>query len=152
MRRWGLIRRTIAVVTLGCFSVGCYTHRPLSTPVPTPETRVVAQVTDTGAVVLASDIGPGALEVEGVVAEADAETWKLQLTRVTQRDGTSSMWSRELVAFPRYALTNAREKRLDKNRSWIVAGVLTAAVITVTLLFGSVLGGEENGGSPEPPA
>jgi hypothetical protein len=148
----GSIRRGVAVATLCSFLAACYTQRPLSMAVPAPATRIIAQVTDTGSVAMANMIGVAALEVEGVVAEADATTWKLHLLRVDYRRGNSEQWSRELVSFPRYALTNAREKQLDKKRSWIVAGLITAAVVTLTVLFGSVLGGEMTDGTPVPPA
>jgi hypothetical protein len=145
------VRRAVALVTSCSFFTACYTQRPLSMAVPTPATRIVAQVTDTGAVAMGNTIGSGALEVEGVVAEADASTWKLHLVRVDQRGGTSTLWNRELVTFPRYALTNARERKLDTKRSWIVAGIIAAAIVTVTVLFGSVLGGEDTDTDPPPP-
>jgi hypothetical protein len=153
MIRYGCIRRGAATATLISFCTACYSERPLTAPAPAQASRIIAQVTDTGAVTMANVIGPAALSVEGVVAEADAGTWKLHLLRVEQRGGMSSRWNRELVTFPRYALTNAREKRLDKRRSWIVAVALTAAIVAGTLLFGSALGGDDGpGGEPVPPA
>jgi hypothetical protein len=131
--------------------MACYTERPVMSTAPTPTSRIVAQVTDSGAVAMASAIGVAAVEVEGLVAEADASVWKLQLLRVTQRGGTSTRWNREVVTFPRYALSGAREKKLDRRRSWIVGGVITAAVVALTLLFGPSITGGEGGGEPEPP-
>jgi hypothetical protein len=146
------IRRGIAAATLISFCTACYVERPLTAPAPAPASRVVAQITDTGAVAMANVIGPAATEVEGLVAEADAGTWKLHLLRVEQRGGTSARWNRELVAFPRHALTNARERKLDKRRSWIAAAVITAAIVAGTLLFGGGLVGGGGDGEPEPPA
>ena len=146
------VRRGVALTTLISFFTACYTQRPLGTPVPAPATRVIAEVTDVGAVAMGSAIGAGAHKVEGVVAEADTNTWRLHLVRVEQRGGTSTSWNRELVSFPRNALTNAREKRLDKKRSWITAGIITAALVALTALFGSGLAGGGNGGGPVDPA
>jgi hypothetical protein len=151
MMRCGSMRRGVAVLTLASFLTACYTERPVTAPAPAPTSRIIAQVTDTGAVAMANTIGIAAVEVEGVVAQADANVWKLHLVRVGQRGGTSTRWKREVVTFPRYALTNAREKTLDKRRSWIVAGVLAAAIVAGTLLFGSVITGGAGNGEPVPP-
>jgi hypothetical protein len=146
------MRRAVALVTVVSFFAACYTQRPLDVALPAPETRIIAQVTDTGSLAMANTIGAAAFEVEGVVAEADATTWKLHLVRVDHRGGNSTRWNRELVSFPRHALTNAREAKLDKKRSWIVAGAVTAAVVALTVLFGSVLRGAGSDGEPVPPA
>lgn len=152
MTRYGRVRRCVATSTLVAFLTACYVERPLTAPAPAPAARIVAQVTDTGAVAMAGTIGSAAVEVEGLVVEADASTWKLQVTRVAQRGGTSTRWNREVVSFPRYALTNAREKRRDKRRSWIVAGVITAVLVAGTVLFGPAITGADGSGEPEPPA
>jgi hypothetical protein len=146
------VRRAVALVTLVSFLTACYTQRPLGVSLPSPDTRIIAQVTDTGSVAMANTIGAAALEIEAVVAEADANTWKLYLTRVDHRGGNSSRWNREAVSFPRYALTNVRETRLDRKRSWMVAGLVTGVVVALTVLFGAVLGGSSGDGEPVPPA
>ena len=151
MMRNQTVRRAVACATLVSLFTGCHTQRPIGVAVPAPATRIIAQVTDTGSVAMANAIGSAALEVEGVVAEADASTWKLNLLRVAHRGGTSSRWNRETVTFPRYALTNVRETRLDKKRSWIVASLATGAIVALTVLFGAVLSGSTGDGEPPPP-
>jgi hypothetical protein len=144
--------RVVALATLASFLNGCYAQAPLTAPAPDPGMRITAQVTDTGAVAMGNAIGPGAVEVEGVVAAADSATWRLHLVRVQQRGGVSTAWNREVVAFPRNALTGARVKRLDKTRSWIAAGLVTAAAAAIALLFGPGLVGGGDGGGPVNPA
>ncbi|HWL39996.1 MAG TPA: hypothetical protein VNO75_07140 [Gemmatimonadaceae bacterium] len=117
---------------------------------PEPATRVVANLTDTGVVAMSGVIGTGAYEIEGVIAEADASTWKVQLTRVEQRGGSSVIWNRELVSFPRSALTNATEKRLSRSRSIMAAGLVTAGVVVAAIVFGD-LGADEEPNPPIPP-
>ena len=151
MIRYHCVRRAVWAVTLVSFLAACYTERPVTSTTPLSSSRIIAQVTDTGAVAMASAIGVGAVQVEGIVADADASSWKLHLLRVTQRGGASTRWNRELVTFPRNALSNAREKRLDKRRSWIVAGMITAAVLAATLLFGPAITGGGGTVDPEPP-
>ena len=67
----------------------CYTQLPLETPLPVPEQRIVAQVTDTGVLAMSNALGPGAREVEGIVAGADATVWDLRMVRVDYRGGSS---------------------------------------------------------------
>jgi hypothetical protein len=128
----------------------CHTRRPLTTPVPAAETQIVAQITDSGVVAMSNALGPGAVEVEGVVAAADAESWELRIVRVDYRNGSSMPWNRELVRFPRSTLANPTEKRLDKRKSWLAAGLITATALLVARLFG-VIGGGDNPDTPPPP-
>lgn len=145
-----LNRKLVLVVGVSAFVTACYKHVPVAAPALS--TRIIAQVTDTGSVVMANAIGSAATEVEGVIAGVTDAAWRLQLVRVDHRGGMSSLWQREEVAFPRIALTNVREKRLDKKRSWLVAGALTAGVVLVSKAFGGVLtGGSDDGGTPPPP-
>lgn len=129
----------------------CYTQHPLVTPAPAPATRIVARVTDSGVVAMSNAIGAGAVEVEGVVAAADAGAWDLQLVRVEYRGGAQVVWNREQVSFPRYTLTNATERRLDKRKSWLAAGLITAGAFLAARLFGAFGLGDGPGGEPPPP-
>jgi len=141
------VRRAIALAGLVTLT-GCYTQRPLAAPVPVPTTRIIAELTDSGTVALSDAIGPGALEVEGVVATADADVWKMHLLRVDHRDGRSIPWNRELVSFPRYALTKTSEKRLDRTKSWIAAGAITVAAVLAARAFNLI--GSDTGGNGTP--
>lgn len=129
----------------------CYSQRPLTTAVPEATTRIVAQLTDSGVVVMANTIGAGAVEVEGVVAAADATSWDLQLMRVDYRGGTSMPWDGERVSFPRYALTHASERTFSKRKSWIVAGLITAGAVLAARLFGAFGFGTGTDGGTIPP-
>jgi len=130
---------------------GCYSETPLTTPVPAPETRIVAQVTDSGDVAMGNALGPGAVKVEGVIAAADADAWRLRMVRVDYRGGTSTLWNRELVSFPRSTLANPTQKRLDKQRTWLAAGLITGTALLAARLFGAVGGGANPETQPPPP-
>jgi hypothetical protein len=129
-------RLVIAGVLLVPFIAACYTQVPLETASPPPDTRVIARVTDSGAVAIGSRVGPGAAEVEGVVASSSPEEWTLNLLRVDYRGGVSTVWNREPVTFPRYALSNLTEKRVSKSRSWMAAGLFVVGAYAATRLFG----------------
>lgn len=125
---------------------GCYSQRLLTEPVPQAGMRIVAEVTDSGAVAMGNAIGSGALEVEGIVVSVEPGTWRLQMLRVDQRDGRSTPWNHEVVPFPRFALSQVQERRLDRARSWLAAGLFTASVVGVAMSF-RLIGSEELGGS-----
>jgi hypothetical protein len=130
----------------------CYVQQPLTSSVPTPSTRVTALLTDTGTLVMGNAIGVGALSIEGIIASADQTTWRLHLLRVDHRGGTSIPWTRELVTFPRYTLTNITEKRLSKRRSWLAAGVVTVTAFLASRVFAHIGGGEDPPDPPPPPS
>ena len=140
----------VAAVLVPCITA-CYTQVPMDTSAPPPETRVIARVTDSGAVAIGSTVGPGASEVEGVVASATPEAWTLNLLRVNYRGGTSNLWNREPVVFPRYALSHPTQKRLSKSRSWMAAGLFVAGAYAVTRMFGYGGADEENPPIINPP-
>jgi hypothetical protein len=150
MFRHRAIRQTVVCVTLSSFFCACYVQQPIVSAVPKPLTRIVALVTDTGSVVMSNAIGAGATEVEAVMVDSDGDNWRLQMLRVDQRGGFSTRWNREIVTFPRFALTNVTQKVMDKKRSWVFAAVMTAVVLGSTLFFGGVIGGE-NTDPPTPP-
>ena len=129
----------------------CYTRGPLTTPVPAAGTRIVAQVTDSGVVALSNALGAGPVQVEGVVAAADGTSWDLQLVRVDYRGGASVLWNHERVNFPRATLDHPTEKRLDRGKSWLVAGAVTATALLAARLLGAIGGGETPNQPPPPP-
>ncbi len=129
----------------------CFSQAPLPSAIPAPETRIVAQVTDTGVLSMSNAIGSGATEVEGVVAGADATAWDLRMIRVDYRNGQSVVWNRELVRFPRSALSQATERRFSNKRSWIMAGLLTSTAFLAARFLGVIGGGDGTEKPPPPP-
>jgi len=130
--------------------VACYSEAPLTTPVPAPGTRIVAQVTDSGVVALTNALGAGAVEVEGEIAATQANAWDLRMVRVDYRGGTSVLWNRELVSVPRSMLARPVERRFNKPKSWLAAGLLTATAFLAARLVG-VIGPTENPEKQPPP-
>jgi len=141
----------LPVLASACLLAACYTQALLPTPIPAPDTRIVAEVTDTGVLAMSNAIGPGATEVEGIVAGADATSWDLRMLRVDYRNGMSVPWNRELVRFPRSALSQATERRFSKGRSWIMAGLLTSTAFLAARFLGVLGGGDNTDNQPPPP-
>jgi hypothetical protein len=146
------INKVAAVLLSAGLLVGCHSRQPLRTETPAPLARIVATVTDTGSVLMGNALGPGAVEVEAMVSAATPEEWALHLIRVEHRDGRQVNWNRELVVFPRAALTGTQVVELDRTRSWIAAGGIVVGTFLLARAFGLMFGGDEDQrGPPGPP-
>ncbi|HMC56542.1 MAG TPA: hypothetical protein VKH19_15305 [Gemmatimonadaceae bacterium] len=130
----------------------CFKNTPIGLGIPAPETRIIASVTDVGSDHMAKLIGVAATEVEGIVESATDSVWNLRVIRVDQRGGASTMWNRELVSFPRWALTSPSAKKIDKKRSWLFAGMIAAtAFLAERLIIGAFSLDDAGRGPPEVP-
>jgi hypothetical protein len=130
---------------------GCYMQRPLETTLPPASTRIVADLTDAGTVAMGNALGSGVLKVEGVVTTASDDVWSMQMLRAEHRDGRSIDWNRELVSFPRNALTNPSIVVLDKKRSYLAAAGITLGAFVLANAF-NLLGASEEDENTTPPA
>jgi hypothetical protein len=142
--------RLIPVASL-LLAAACYRQLPLETPLPQPNQRIVAEVTDTGVVTMSNLLGPGAQEVEGIVVAADNNAWDLRVLRVDYRGGTSVTWKEEQVRFPRYTLSQTTERRFSSGRSWLMAAAVTSLALLGAKFLGVIGGGGDEGKPPPPP-
>ena len=150
MKRLSIYRARFSLVLIALGA--CYKNTPIGLGTPAPQTRVIASVTDVGSDRMANLIGVAATEVEGIVESATDSVWNLRLIRVDQRGGASTIWNRELVSFPRWALTSPSEKKLDKKRSWLFAGMIAAtAFLAERLILGAFSLDDPGRGPPEVP-
>lgn len=147
----GGIRSVVSAAVAAVAAAACYSHQPLTTMVPAPHTRVVAEVTDLGRTALGNAIGPGATRVDGEVVAADTASWTLALIRVGYRGGADVPWNREQVVVPRYALSEPKERRFNRRKSWLTAAIITTTALLAARLFGAFGFGEGPNGEPEPP-
>jgi hypothetical protein len=138
-------------VSFALATTGCYMQRPLETEPPPPATRVIVDLTDAGTVAMSNALGPGVLEVEGVVTSADANAWALNMLRADHRDGRSIMWNREPVSFPRSTLVNPVVVVFDKKRSLLAAGGITIGAFVLARAF-NLIGASEDDENTTPPA
>jgi len=138
-------------VSLSLTATGCYMRQPLQTEPPPPATRIIADLTDAGTVAMSNALGPGVLEVEGVVTSADGNAWALNMLRADHRDGRSIMWNREPVSFPRSALVNPVVVVFDKKRSLLAAGGITLGAFVLARAF-NLIGASEDDDNTTPPA
>jgi len=86
------------------------------------------------------------------VSEADATSWRLNLVRVEHRGGFSTLWNREAVTFPRYALKDPTVKQVDRTKSWMAGTLVVVGAILAAKLFSNIGADEDPGKPPPPPA
>ena len=145
-------RDRLTLATLLVTMAACYNSVPLGMGMPEPNARIVATLTDIGAERMAGTIGSGVREIEAIVSSATDSIWQLRLVRVDQRSGTSTHWNRELVSFPRSALTNPTGKRIDRKKSWLFASAIAIGAFVAERFLVGAFAGEEERGPPAPPA
>jgi hypothetical protein len=142
--------RSLSIAASLLAAGACYNEVPLGMAVPAPESRVIAKVTDVGAQRLEGSIGPGATEIEGIVESATDSAWRIRLLRVDQVGGMSTAWNRELVTFPRFALTSPSTKQVSKTKSWVFAGAVTVGAVLAATAFSGWAEADPRGGDGEP--
>jgi hypothetical protein len=133
----------IRLLLLSLVSAGCFQRVPMTAAVPAPATRVVATLTDSGTVAMSNALGAGALEVEGVITNADGNQWTMQMLRVDHRDQRTIEWNRELVTVPRNVITNPSVVVFDKKRTWVAAAGITLGAFLAARAFNLVGGNDE---------
>jgi hypothetical protein len=141
----------LAVLALLPAITACYTVQPITSPAPAAGSRIVAELTDAGTAMMAPWLGPGALEIEGLVESATEEEWRLALIRVDHRQRGVVSWNREEVVFPRSALSGVAVRTMNRKRSILAAVGITGGALLVARLVGLVTVGDgapPGGGTP----
>jgi hypothetical protein len=142
--------RTLAIAATVLAAGGCYSYQPLKGSAPVPDSRVVIQLTDAGALRLSGYLGRNSASVDGRVMSVSDSVLQLSVVAVHAADGQVSYWNGEPIDLPRDAIAGIRERHLAKGSTVLVGGIVTAALVGVTgALTGGFTGG--NGGGPPPP-
>jgi len=123
---------------------GCYTYRPLPTPVPAGGTRVQVALTDDGSDSLRSTIGPGIQLVGGNVIRADTGSITLAVREIENRRGERDDWLGEPVVVPRRFIRDIEQRRMSVGGTGLLGGAIAAGLVAATAAMGS--GGTEGGG------
>jgi len=148
----GVLRAT-SLGLLGVFALqGCYSVKVIEAGGPQPGTRVVASLTADGSQQLASQVGPRVVAVEGVLDEATPSALSLRLVRTEGANQVSTFWNQEEVTIPRPAISQLRERRLDRTRSYLVAGLIVGGAALAAALTRGIFAGDDGGGPIPSPA
>jgi hypothetical protein len=147
-----MTRATRAILVLPLIA-GCYVYRPVTSAAPAGQDRVRFTLTDSGAVVLASELGPATEEVSGRVVQESAGAYVLSVLATRRRGGAETDWRGEQVVVPRILVARTEERRFSRKRTGIaIAGVIVAAVVAREAVWGpgGAFGGAPAGGGPGP--
>jgi len=136
----------VGVVALAAAAVnGCYIYSAAPTA-PPPGTHLVLGLTDRGRVELGDSVGPGASSIEGTAVLSTDSAYSLRVTKVSYLNGQSNSWTGEALLVPRSLVTNAREQRFSRSRTWITAAAVGGGLIAFIATRGLL--GFGNAGSP----
>ena len=132
-----------AVVVLGLISSllgGCYTYRPLGSvevAMPPPGDRVEARLTTAGSAMLASQVGPDVLLLEGHVVSADSAGLTLAVTRSETARRIGTEWRGEHVTLPRADVASLRERKLSVGATALFGGLAGGGLVGIAALLGT---------------
>lgn len=138
---------TIAASIVGL--CGCYGY-----VAPQPGSSLVGseaqlQLSDSGAVVLASKIGPAAESITGHIVTDSAPGYVVSVVSVRQRDGGETLWHGEHVLVERTLITRAGTRRFSPSRTAFFSGIVSVGLLAARQAFlgrGSGGGGGGIGG------
>lgn len=149
LRAWW--RAAGAVGAAACLGA-CYTYTAPLEVRPEIGRTLAFELTDAGREALATGIGAGTEQVEGVLLDLTDTTYGVRVTRVVDVRGVVTRWSGEIVSLRREHIGAVRERRSSPARTALAAGAVTvgvAAIVSVTTL--SVFGNDANGPPGEQP-
>jgi hypothetical protein len=147
----GARARGVSASLLAVFLLtGCYSVTPVPPTGPAPGARIRAELTREGAERMASEIGSGAIWVDGYAARVGQSEWDISLVTARMAGGAAVQWNREVVRFPVSTLGSVTERRFQKRRSYMTAGIITALALVGGRLFGDDLlpSRDEDAGAP----
>ena len=143
-------RRLAAIVAASVvWLCGCYGY-----VAPHPGASLVGseaqlQLSDSGAVVLASKIGSSAEAITGRIVTDSAPGYVVSVASVRQRDGGETLWHGEHVLVDRALVTTAGTRRFSPSRTAFFSGILSVGLLAARQAFlgrGSGGGGGGIGG------
>jgi hypothetical protein len=132
---------------------GCYSYHPLETPAPRAGSRVEAEFTGQGSLVMASQIGPGSMSVRGEILRAEPEALVLAITSVLGRNEQETFWRGEYVRIPLVTVARVQQRKFALGKTILFGGGVLGGLLAAVRAFegngghGGVTGG---GGGPSP--
>jgi hypothetical protein len=114
---------------------GCYAY-----VAPNPGSSIAGKeaqlwLSDSGAVVLASAIGPAAAAVTGRIVADSADSYVVSLSTVRRRDGDETAWRGERVSIGRPLVIDAGTRRFSLSRTALFGGLVSATLLAARQAF-----------------
>lgn len=127
--------RTVAVAVLALAAAGCYTWVPVQSP-PEPGRSVRASVTQAGAEALRPRLGPGVLEVDGLLLERRDDQLSILLQEYVTRQAGTLSGNNEPIQLSWPQVDGVHERRIDVVRSGLFGAALVGGVVAAISIFG----------------
>jgi hypothetical protein len=128
-------------------TIGCYGYYQPATP-DLAGHEVELSITDSGSVVLASQVGWGIGTLDGKVISDSDMRYQLAVTGIRRRDGQESGWNGEYVNIPHSVVSTVMERRFSRARTTLFAAATTFAMVVAKRAFAGTGGANAPGGSP----
>jgi hypothetical protein len=145
-------RSTLVVVALSALA-GCYGYYAPPSTMAVVGRRVQLSLSDSGSVMLASQLGPGSNAVEGQLVADSANRYLLSVVGVRRRDGAESEWKGEQVMIPHPFVTQVAERRFSLGRTALMSVITSGALLAAQQAFSGRGfgggGGTSSGGGPK---
>jgi hypothetical protein len=140
--------RTRSLAPILCILCACYESVPTELGRIQPGLKLRVSLTDMGADSLARYLGPGVETIDGRLIDATATGVSLAVTQVSMRSGEEQFWKGETVVIPRSSLGTVQSRRVNKLKSFLIAG---ASVVALASLKLAGVGGNNGGTVGQPP-
>jgi hypothetical protein len=146
----GFGRGSALVVAAAIFS-GCYAYIPAPAS-PPPGTHLLLELSDKGRIGLSDSIGPAAHTIEGTTIGVSDTSYAVRVLKVGYVNGQSNSWTGEPLTVSKSFVSNAKEQRFSRSRTWLTAAAATAAAVTfiVTRGLGAFGSNSRDPGNPQP--
>jgi hypothetical protein len=141
----------VSALILVVLVAGCYSYHPLEDPAPASGTQVAADLTDTGSLELASQVGPGVMSLRGEVVESNHDALLLALTSVLGRNEQEIFWRGEQVKVPLTVVMRVQQRRFAPGKTILFGGAVLGGLLAAVKAFegnGNPGGGPGSGGPP----
>lgn len=117
-------------------STACYRSVPIEPGVVTPGREVVLELTPNGSLELAPQLGAQLVSVTGRLGDVTGSRYVVSVRQTNARGGIETLWKGEQANIPKNLVTQVFERRIDKKRSWMVAGLTVVGVVLAGEAFG----------------
>jgi hypothetical protein len=129
--------KAFAIVAAVAALQGCYKYVPVGAPTAvSPGMEVRAELTDSGTVVLAPQVGPSVYQIDGRLLTRTEDELVLAVDEVTsRRSELAQLWNGERVTVPSAAIGTLRTKKLSRPRTALTTAAIFAAVAGLYIAF-----------------
>jgi hypothetical protein len=133
-----------SLTTLGI--TGCYGYyQPMASSLAGHQVQL--SITDSGAAVLAPQVGVGIESVDGKLISDSDSRYVVSVSGVRRRDGLETDWKGEPLNIPHVFVSTVMERRFSRARTTLFAVATTIAMVAVKHAFGGAGGATSPGGS-----